>query len=384
MKVITMHSSKGLEYPVVIVIGLEKEFSTKGEREKIMFDKDLGLFANYFDKEKRVYTGTGYREIVKAKMRNEQIKEEMRLLYVATTRAKYSLHLVMESESDPRKDGAFEYSFVKAGKFSQFIPLDIHVSVSDGETSLGDATVEKRKVVIGASDAATDEKMRKDLNFTYPWAAEAVLPIKNSVTAAMRSLNESGELAAPPTFVNIADTEENAADGLNAEKTSGGVTDTERGNIAHRIMQYYDFDCADFSEEIKRLIKLGVITEEEFSLIDGARLQKAALSPALKGVKGKTLYREKDFIVYIPADRVFKTQSKADVLLQGVIDLLAVNDGYADVIDYKYSRRKKDTLIATYKTQLDLYAYAAEKAAGVKVRNKILVNLFSGESFVIE
>ena len=96
------------------------------------------------------------------------------------------------------------------------------------------------------------------------------------------------------------------------------------------------------------------------------------------------LYSEQRFLVNIEGDRVFPTESKEEVVLQGVIDLLAIDGDKAYLIDYKYSRKDKQSLKRAYEKQLDLYAYAVEKALGIRVEKKTLVNLFTGEYLQID
>ena len=90
------------------------------------------------------------------------------------------------------------------------------------------------------------------------------------------------------------------------------------------------------------------------------------------------MYREKGFLVNVPASQVFDTTSEVTVLIQGVIDLLVVDGDNAEIIDYKYSSLANESLKKKYKKQLDLYAYAVEKITGKKVLRKTLVNVFHG------
>ena len=95
VKVLTIHASKGLEYPVVIVSGLEHPFNTKDDSKEILQSRDYGLFVKSYDNVKRVKEENILREFVKLQFKKERLREEMRLFYVATTRAKYSLHLIV-------------------------------------------------------------------------------------------------------------------------------------------------------------------------------------------------------------------------------------------------------------------------------------------------
>ena len=360
VKVMTVHSSKGLEFPVVIVCGLEKSFSRRDETNPVIFNRDKGLFAYAFDDEKRTVLPTFYREIVKAEARETQIKEEMRLFYVALTRAAYSLHVVFEKSADERKQ-KFSKLFTESASFLDFVPKTLpaktHLPTSFGLTGV---KRQKRQVLIAKPDLAATEKMKKDFAFIYPYQAATVLPLKNSVSVAIRREKEEFY----PVYSLFA--EEHA-------------TDREKGIIAHKIFEHYDFNGA-FDTQIADMINRGVLSDEERKKVDIKRLKKLIESGALDTIKGKTLFREQPFIVNIAANRVFDTDSTEEVLLQGVIDLLAVKGDTAEIIDYKYSVLSTESLKQKYAAQLDFYAYAVESALKLKVIAKTLVNLFTGET----
>ena len=118
--------------------------------------------------------------------------------------------------------------------------------------------------------------------------------------------------------------------------------------------------------------------------MDLERIKRAILCGAFDEITDKKLYREQDFIVNIPANMLFDTEETEPVLLQGVIDLLAVSDKGAEIIDYKYSVLNAESLKIKYAKQLNLYAYAVESALKIKVIKKTLVNIFTGEYVAVE
>lgn len=363
VKVMTIHSSKGLEFPVVIVCGLEKSFNRQDEYKPVFLDRDEGFFALSFDDEKRTVSTTGYREILRAKMRETAIKEEMRLFYVALTRAAYSLHLVFEKGEDTRA-AEFSKLFTESACFLDFVPAEIpattHLST---ELSHTDFSRKARQVLVAKPDILRMEKMKKDFAFSYPYLSATKLPLKNSVTAAIKNREEIYP--------------------VNTLFIENGDTDKEKGIIAHKIMEHYDFN-GEFYPQLAALEKAGVLTREEIAEIDTERLKRVIESGVFDSVKNKTLYREQDFIVNIAAAKVFDTDSDEEVLLQGVIDLLAVSGDAAEIIDYKYSSLGAEGLKRKYGEQLNLYAYAAERSLRVKVISKTLVNIFTGESVKVE
>ncbi len=356
VKVMTIHASKGLEFPVVIVCGLERHANDREERENIMFDQDLGFAVKSYNDENRTARETPLRAIFRDRMRENRLKEELRLFYVALTRASYSLHLTFSGSKDGRNK-----IFTGAKRFLDYLPSDIELTEhSIDELSLG---VEQgvKNVLVGEPDTLATQNMKKAFAFEYPFIADTLLPLKNSVTKASHAVTED----TPPVHVLF----------------DGDSPDTEKGNIAHKIMEHYDFSSGvKLVEQVKGLIKGGILTCEEVDKIDFSRLEMAISSPAFENINGKTLYREKEFIVSAKASLVFDTDSREEVLLQGVIDLLAVGEKGATIIDYKYSSLEIQSLKRRYAKQLELYAYALEKATGIKTSEKILINLFTGDS----
>ncbi len=356
VKVMTIHASKGLEFPVVIVCGLERNANDKEEREDIMFDQDLGFAVKSYNDGERTARETPLRMIFRNRMRENRLKEELRLFYVALTRASYSLHLTFSGSKDGRNS-----AFTGAKKFLDYVPQEIELTEHETyELSPRANQVKIKNVLIGKPNDEQVEKMKLDFAYKYPFTEDTRLPLKNSVTNATRELTEDTPL------VHVL--------------YEGEQTDAERGNVAHKIMEYYDFESElSFEKQVQKLIDNQVVSKEQVQLINLERIEKAVNSELFKGLKGKTLYREKDFIVGIEAELVFNVQSKEQVLLQGIIDLLAVDKNGAIIIDYKYSSLEIESLKARYAKQLDLYSYALEKATGIKTTSKILVNLFTGD-----
>ena len=363
VKLITIHSSKGLEFPVVIVCGLERPFNRQDEKNAVLFDREKGMFPYSYDDETRSRKDNCFRKAVKIKMREAQIKEEMRVFYVALTRAKYSLHVVFEGKEDPRQ-GVFAPCYLDGARYLDFLPASIPVQAEEPEKfGLVSQTGERRTVMISEIDESAAKKMAKDFSFSYPFIGATELPLKSSVTTAVKAGSEE----VYPVRAVFGDED----------------TGTERGIIAHRILEHYDF-TGEFYPQISAMTEKGVITEEEKAQLDLERIKGAIDCEALKGLAGKKLYREQDFIVNIPANLLFDTAETEPVLLQGVIDLLAISNDGAEIIDYKYSVLKGESLKNKYAKQLDLYAYAVESALNIRVIGKTLVNIFTGEAVKVD
>lgn len=359
VKVTTIHSSKGLEFPSVIVCGLEKAFRNKDVEGDIFFDRDCGFAIKGYDDNLRTIFDTPFSVFIKDRIKENIGLEEQRLFYVALTRAKYSLKMAYTG-----KDSRSPY-YNGASRYLEFIPIsfDKHVFTED-DMNLLNKKIEPRKVMFSKIDQKAVDKMKENFKFVYPFNEEVGLPLKSSVTA---SLKKETEYKMHESF-NFGD----------------DLTGKERGVIAHKFLEYYDFinkpKVIDFANQLK---EQNLMTEKDLESIDLSKLQAVIDGGAFDKVLGKEIYREKSFILNIPANMLFDTSSTAKVVIQGVIDLLIVDNDSAQIVDYKYSALPKDKLKERYSKQLDIYAYAVEKALNIKVKGKYLISLLTGETIEI-
>ncbi len=362
VRVMTMHASKGLEFPVVIVCGAEKKMRTDEDRDLFFKDRKLGIGLKWYDEANRTTSETLLRGLIKQKSREEGIREELRLFYVATTRATYSMHIVYEG-TDPDKRNFLS----RANCFMDYIPKGVELTLHTPE-SLSFEMLKKpfRQVLIGKADDKACAQISKNLNYSYPFLTETQLPLKSSVTAQLaKAYEEQGVLR------YIVD-EENE-------------TDIERGLTAHKIMEFFDFDSSTpLQEQVEGLIKDGVLTVEQVQKINVSRLASVVKNPELDFLKGAKLYREKGFISAINSLEVVGVNSAESVLVQGIIDLLAVKPEGAYVVDYKYSALTPESLKLKYCKQLKVYKQAVENSLDLPVKRTLIVNLLSGDIITID
>ncbi len=358
VRVMTMHASKGLEFPVVIVCGLERKFDARDDRKEILFNRKYGFVPRYYDREKRTKEKTLFRAAVISEQAEERMKEEMRLFYVATTRATYSLHLVFSDSEDTRVN-----EFVSANSFYEFIPSSIPAKVYDAEdVEFTNLKGKRRKVLVGEYCAETVEKLQDRFSYVYPFISDVSLPLKSDVTSASKNFGEE-----------FYDTKV-----LFPEEQ----TDTERGNIAHKILERIDFSMTkSLAEQVQDMVNEGVLLSEEIEKVNLSRIEKAVLDADMKNVcAGGKRYSEKGFLTEIEGSMIFPDcKSNEKVVLQGIIDLLVIDGDCAKIIDYKYSKLSTDGLKKRYSKQLELYSYAVEKVLKKRVCVKKIVNLFTGE-----
>ena len=365
LTVITSHKSKGLEYPVVIIVGLEKKFNLMELREKVLFDRTVGISLMTYDDTERTVSTNILREYFRDRITTKQQRDEARLFYVATTRAKYSLHMI-SVESELKLVNLPE---VDAQRCMDFIPSDFDKEVTNAKSLIKELSKKQvKEVVVGERDNKDILKVKSNLDFIYPHQVDTTLLLKTSVTANLNKEDKSADCV--------------KEDFDNEDKYIVKITPTaEEGTLVHKIMEHYNFASAtDFDSEKDRLVSNGVVSNDEVLSVDLTGVRKVVSSPLFEKLSKCKLYKEQYFVCKAPAKEVIDgTLSDEKVLLQGVIDLLAIDADGAYLVDYKYSSKGRDALIQTYAKQLRLYKYAVETSLGIKVKKTYIVSLLSGE-----
>ncbi len=363
VKIMSYHASKGLEFPIVILADLSQNFNKRDLKKEILLDREFGFVVKYYDVENKISVPTSLRRLVMLKKDLACATEELRLFYVAMTRARYRLYLVVNSE--PSLMHNFE-SYALANKMSDFLAKDdVEVCVPPSiEEKVADS---RREVIFGEPDQETVEKISEFINFEYPFVADTTLYLKRTVTQVNQNSAQS--------FDGYEfGTEEDQTFMSEFEEDSENLQDI--GTAYHRYLETCDFQ-KEPNNELIRLLNEGLLSGEQVKMLDVSLLEKIVKMDVFTRLKGAKLYRERPFILNAPASLVGFNGTDT-VLLQGIIDLIAIDGDRAYVIDYKYSSKKEDALIKTYKKQLDLYAYAVEKILKKKIAGKFIVNIKLG------
>ena len=377
----TMHSSKGLEYEVVFVCGCGKRFSNASLMKKVLKNKTLGVGFNLFDTESFIQKPTLAKNVISAKIKEEERLEEVRLLYVATTRAKNCLHIMggydcqklrPQSNRDIRNANSYMPWIISA------LPAPLIDNIKNTEDSniidngldyavhiiKPDHLVQKyEQKDLELTKVGCDQKLKKQIeeyiDKEYQYKDSFVIAQKSTVTSIMNLQNKENESYNPES--KKLEINENKMVDYDYAKL---------GTAYHLLMQELDFD-SDI-QTIKNYINqkcLDMSQKPYFEKIDAGKI-KACFDALLEFTKGKTIYKEKQFMAYLPYDLILKKNSPEKVLIQGVIDLL-VDDGKSiDILDYKTTRVKnEDQMVEKYMMQMYLYKLAAERTVGKEVKN---------------
>ena len=353
VKIMSMHASKGLEFPICIIAGLNDNWNRQDFRMEVMLDKNAGVGLKYYDFETKAHYTTAIRECVKLKKAQSNLKDELRLMYVALTRAKCILYVVPQK---PLEDERTPITSSTNSHLDLFTKTDMeYFELTPNDLELATYKKERRALLLSGYDDCDVELIKKYQSFEYAHLDETKLSLKKSVTESVKASNYEDLPISVERPVVL------------------GASDTETGTAYHKALELVDFAKSGDNGYIDRLLS------ENFDEATLKKLTKDKLNQILaldifKEIQGFKLYKEQPFIAYVPAQMVGETGSE-NVLLQGVIDLLAVNGDKAYVIDYKHSGANKQTLKERYKVQLDLYAYAVEKVLKLKVEKRVIVNI---------
>lgn len=363
VRIMSMHSSKGLEFPVVIVAQVSKRFNIKPNSEEIVFDRNLGFGLYYYDKEKRIKKKSILRKMIEFSFRLDLPAEEMRLFYVATTRAKNELHVI--TDELPSRNHRYE-SFYQALYMSDFLSQSDMPIIDDSESVTNEIQKQdERELIIGSFDNEQVKQISKFMSFEYKYLPDTTLPLKRSVTEIVKNQNVAVDedevyFEKQPLFVG------------NLEEVGTGY---------HKFLELCDF--SKDSSQLSDLIGNG-LDGETAELLDKKQLDKILKMDVFSRVVGLQLYKEQKFILNVPSSLVSDENSSEEVLVQGIIDLLAVDKDGAFVIDYKFSKKSPSALKNTYQKQLKLYAYAVEKILKTKIKSMILVNIRTAEEIEVD
>ncbi len=378
VKVMSMHASKGLEFPIVIVAGLGRQFNAIDERETLLTSRKYGLAPYAYDEENMLKKPTIKRSLLKLEKRKDTAREELRLLYVAMTRAQSRLHLVSSAGLPTVRTGE---TALAARKFADFF------SENDMETRYIDRSeleYEAKKEQVGSVLVGEySESLRKiisdNLKYVYPYSADCSLPLKRTVTEIAENAYSEENIKASEEETGYE------SEDLYFSDEDYVFTDYRlRGIAYHRFLELWNFDEKSADNELIRQLSSGELTEEQAKLLDKNTLKKIVSLHVFDEMKGYKTYREQAFEAFFNADEIGYEGTKTEVLVQGVIDLLAIKNGEAIIIDYKASKRNADVLLKKYGTQLSLYKKAVEKSLRIKVKKSMLLNVFTGELIEIQ
>lgn len=405
VRLMSIHRSKGLQFPICILAGCSGRFNNKDYTASMVLHEDFGIGLKIVDESTRTRRSTLPREAVAIETRRAGISEEMRLLYVAMTRAKERLLIFVSKDLEKTLSnltsqliagysGADETIeprlLLKSGSLSDWILMAALLHPDGGrlrelaEQSPNPAIAEGRMQVDvtnwadlreGETEAQEPEEsceadpervaeLERRLSYQYPYAVlEGVAAKRAASRLTAEEADNAFQFTARPAFLSGA-----------------GATPAERGIAIHTFMEYADYALAgqDLEEEIGRLVSGGFISRRQADLIDRKKLApffESALYARMQAAP--RLWREHRFITSLPLRQLEPGAdplvSEEEIVIQGSADCVFVENGRLVIVDYKTDRsRDAAALAAHYAPQLRLYAAVAEKTLGMPVGELLL------------
>lgn len=424
VRIMTIHKSKGLEFPVVIVGAMDKQFNMQDLRQKYLLHKDLGFASKYIDPVKRItYPTLLYHAFQKEKLR-ELLAEEMRVLYVALTRAKEKLvmigtvasfekkrekwqkmidhsewimpaHFRLESKTyfdwvgpaliRHQAAGVLRTEEIKDAVLDEIRtdPSRWNVSIVHGSeyVNLEDASnVEekrlKEKIVhwqpFQLDQEVLAETVANRLSYDYPFHEAAISRAKQTVTEIKRQREMKDEYSADQLIQTYKAPIVKRPQFMQKKKT---ISAAETGTAMHTVMQHIPLTKQWRAEEVEEfvgsLVEREYVTSVEADAIDANAIEQFfAMKMGLTLLSVPSVYREIPFSLSLPAKDVYRTWGSGtddEVLVQGVIDCIVPKDDGWVILDYKtdaitgdVTNAVKEKLIKRYVTQMTLYRHAIE------------------------
>ena len=407
VNIMSVHNSKGLEFDTVFFCDTAHQFNRGDERSSYIIHKDFGLTLRLRDETSFGKFNTLARGAAEIALREEALDEEMRVLYVALTRAKKRLIItsalkhardIIESISSPERKVS-KHNLLETKNMSELILWGILKSdYKDYDIEYVSNAIDEETTVVEKTEKIYDEDLinevlgviKKRLSFVYPYKEMTELPSKLVVSKLYPAVLDEYTTETEP----IASSMYVKPKFLLPEKER--ATGAERGTATHIFMQFCDFDNVTkngVENELTRLTEKGYIDKRNSSLVNIEKI-KGFFDGQLFEIlsKAKKVWRERRFNIKLPAsdftqDSALKEKyANESILVQGVIDLLFVDENDKLVLaDYKTdwfsdkditNGNAEKILIERHKTQLSYYAEACKKMFGKKV-DKILIYSFA-------
>lgn len=407
VRIMTIHKSKGLEFPVVILAGVGKQFNFRDLNGKILLDQDLGMGPQYIDSDRYIEFKTLAKKALAIKAKNEAISEEMRILYVALTRAKEKLIIVGRQKDVNKKMSEKQklleiYSTIDDNKINPYLLqkyktyLDwlelIYLKEGVANTkNLFTVNINKREKtsvkienevedisekIIEESNKNNDEqekeKIKEILNWQYKHQSIEGIPTKTSVSKLKEEREQEIQITQEPKFIN--------------EEAKTKLTGAQKGTLIHLCLQKMreteEYNLEKITELIEGLKDKEIITESEAQNIDKEKLLEYTNSQLWTELKqAKEIHKEHPFYINIKASRIYNQINKEDdedILVQGVIDLFFIDkDDKLILVDYKTDYvQHENELVEKYKGQLDLYKEALEQSLDKKVDKMCIYSVY--------
>ncbi len=417
VRIMSIHKSKGLEFPVVMLADTAHRFNAEDMKKNVLWHEETGIGMDYTDAQLRVRYPSLPRTLISMKAKQEMRSEEMRLLYVALTRAREKLIIIAtfsEREKNWREpmwdgNGKTLLSYVKGSQcFRDWITaalmrhpgakemreycgveenavlfdvkFDLSVFVYDSAEKVPENIMSEVSERTESEEecAISADEIKARLGYVYPYAELCDIPVKMSVSEVKRMQTEDGEYV--PLIESLRTSEMSEV---------GKVTAAERGTVTHFVLQYADEHKIKNVSDVEKL--LAEMKNER--IITGKQAESVRcrdISRFFESELGERMRRadrvEKEFSFYTEADaaEIYRNDSSGKVLLQGTIDCFMINDSCVTLLDFKtdnvHSREEAEERAKKYAVQMKYYKKGLSEILGRTVDECYLYFLNIGEA----
>lgn len=428
IRIMSIHKSKGLEFPVVFLSSTGKQFNLMDLNQNILLHQEMGIGVKYINYERQVQYDTLTKTAMRNKILVETLSEEMRILYVALTRAKEKLFITGLSKDYEKEAENIEKQICRypkyldkinpilVKKYKRYLDWIMLVYNYEKETAKNfiDFNIYKKKELLNSfedikkeeidakeflekQDVDNDKikKIEEILNWSYDYELSTTIPTKTSVTKIKQMQNEENiEITLDNYLIDVEKDEENKEKiqennlpkpQFLRKEDDDKITSAQKGTLVHLCLQKLNEKQEYTLQEIKDLINelelKQIITNKEARSISTYKILAFTKSTIWKELrKAKTVEKEKPFYINIPAKEIYNQEIEEDILVQGIIDLYYINENDELVlVDYKtdyVEKGKEEELLNKYRKQLDLYKRALESALNRKVDKVYIYSVY--------
>lgn len=414
VRIMTIHKSKGLEFPVVFVSQLHEKINN-GYKDNFIYDRELGIGLKYIDQTERIRYKTPPFDTILEKYAADEKSETLRLLYVALTRAREKLIItgVANSRIPTTKDNKMEILNDLCEESNVLLPfafrdiadsplfwiisaikrrnLDMNnviktqwillETIDTLESIKAEKNIDTLSFINGIENSTVTNKytdlINEKLSYEYPYKADTHLPAKISITEIKRKMLSdensisyfNGDISAIPEFM----------------ETSSNISAAQRGTLYHSVMEHIDFSDSNINADnlIESLCDRQIISTEDIKIIKSDKINLFLHSDLYSRIKAADkIYKEAPFVMSIKANRLAEYKNSSEnLVVHGIIDLYFEENNEIVLVDYKSDKiNSMAQLTKRYQIQMDLYKEALEKSTGKKVKECIIYSIDKGES----
>lgn len=404
VRIMTVHQSKGLEFPICILADMQHAFNERDNTESVLISSSAGLGMKRRTEDGISVYDTASRRAAVITSEHMGRSEEMRVLYVALTRAKENLVMVT-SVPNPEKglakvavecgigERANPFAVLRMNNFSDLVLTALmrhpaadelrKLSGVDVPIFLSEKDRFKLKVVVSDSESFMTESANEQkiaakpvffnevqarLDYSDPRSVLSSVPAKRAASdGSERGINREYFASSRPAFMS-----------------SGGLTPAQRGTATHKFMQFSDYSAAraGIESELARLVDGGFLSEDEGKAVNIGAAKRFFMSPLAERIfASDNVMREKKFAALFPAKFFYPEltgeAAEEKIVVQGIADCVFVEDGELVIVDYKTDTGvDAEALLDRYSAQLEIYREALSQALGMPVKETLLYSFF--------